>query len=895
MPNINYPTDIKPLENGRIEVITTHLNADFDAMASMIAASKLYPGAVMVFPGSQERNIRNFFIDSVTYLFNIIKIKDLDMERVGRLILVDTRQPARIGPLEKILENDDLSIHIYDHHPDNEGDLSGEFEIVDLVGATVTILTEILKDKGLELKPEEATILALGIYEDTGSFTFISTTPRDYRAAAYLLEHGADLNIVAELTTRELTLDQLSLLNEFIESAQIHAINGVEVVITQADTEHYVDDVAVLVHKMMDMQNIRVLFALARMEGRIQMVARSRIPQVDVSEIARDLGGGGHPSAAAATIKDMALPQVIIELKRKLTSFLGPVRTARDIMAYPVIAIKPDSSLAEAKELLVRYGINTLLVIDGDVQGYVPRQSVDKALHHGMTGYTVNEFMVTEFGTVGPEATFQEIQKLIIEQKQQILPVIQDNKPVGVITRTDLLDIFTSETDVPASLINGEGETRRGRTKMILSLMRERLPREVMNFLTDIGLAADKLGYHAYAVGGFARDIMLRQENLDVDIVIEGDAIHFTNVFVQEHPEVRVRQHQKFNTAVLVFPDGLKVDVTTARLEYYEHPGALPIVEKGSIQMDLYRRDFTINTLAISLARKNFGTVIDYFRGLRDIKDGFIRVLHNLSFVEDPTRVFRAIRFEQRFGFKIGKMTVNLIHNAVKHNFFLKLSGKRLAGEIRLILNEEDPEPAVARMAEFDLLKFIQPGLAFDRNGSDLLRRIKKVRDWYQLTAFQESYSQWVLYFLGLFVHMSRNEMIEISSRLRLSKKEKRILVDEKFEADHTLGWFYRMNNHALPSEIQAKLGHLSIETILFMMAKSGREEITHAISGYFTKLRYIRPELNGRDLIAMGLPPGPKFSKILNKIKELRLNGELKSKNEEEEYVLRHYINPII
>ena len=885
------PPEIRPVENGGLEVITTHINADFDAVASMIAAGKLYPDAVMVFPGSQERNLRNFFVQSMIYLFNVARVRDVEMDRVRRLILVDTRSADRIGPLERILENENLAIHIYDHHPDAPDDLKGELEMLAPVGSNATLMTEILAAKGVELSPEEATVLALGIYEDTGAFTFNSTTPRDYLAAAHLLAAGADLNVVAELTSRELTTEQVTLLSEMINAAQRHTINQVEVVVTQASTENYVDEVAVLVHKMMEMQSIQVLFALFNMEGRVHMVARSRTGQVNVGEIARHFGGGGHPSAAAATIRNMPLTQAADRLLALLAAAIGPVRTARDIMVFPVKSIGLDGNLYEARELLVRYNVNTLLVEDeaGLVKGYITRQNVAKALHHGLTDYPLIEFAATEFGWVGPEATFAEIQDVIVEQKQPVLPVLENGKAVGVITRTDLLNILTSETDVPQSVAGKDGSGR-SRTKQINSLMRERLPVPLMDLLADIGATADSLGFTAYAVGGFVRDILLRQENLDVDVVIEGDAIAFSEVFASGRPGVRVRQHRKFNTAVLIFPGGFKLDVTTARLEYYEHPGALPVVEKGSLRLDLYRRDFTINTLAVSLAPKHFGTVIDYFQGLKDLKEGYIRVLHNLSFVEDPTRVFRAIRFEQRFGFRIGKLTATLIQNAVSHDVFHKLSGKRLLGEIRLILREEDPWPAVARLGEFDLYRFIHPKLDPGPSHVKLFRRTKKVKSWFDLTFLDEEYEPWLLYFLSLLVDLSQDEMVETARRLIPTKRERRIMIEEKPQAFRVMRWLSQANG-IKPSDIHRELSQLSTESILFMMARTGREETTRAVSDYFTKYRKTKPDLTGRDLEAMGLKPGPLFREILDALLAGRLNGELASRSDEERFVRERFL----
>ena len=188
------------------------------------------------------------------------------------------------------------------------------------------------------------------------------------------------------------------------------------------------------------------------------------------------------------------------------------------------------------------------------------------------------------------------------------------------------------------------------------------------------------MDFHAYLVGGFVRDLILRNDNLDVDVVIEGDAIAFAREMSKRLLKISV--HKEFGTAKVLFPDGFKVDVATASLEYYKAPAALPIVEHSSLKLDLYRRDFTINTLAISLNTNTFGELIDFFGAQLDIKEKSIRVLHSLSFVEDPTRVFRAVRFEQRFGFQIGKFTLNLIKNAVKMGFLTKIKGARLWREL---------------------------------------------------------------------------------------------------------------------------------------------------------------------------------------------------------------------
>jgi tRNA nucleotidyltransferase (CCA-adding enzyme) len=288
-----------------MDVITTHINADFDSLASMLAAKKLYPDGVLVFPGSQERSLRDFFIHSTLYSFEVERIKNIDLREVKRLILVDTRQISRIGKFSAALSMPGLEIHIYDHHPSSSEDLPGSLEVISEVGATVTLLLEILQKKGIEITPDEATVMMLGIYEDTGNLTFPSTREEDFQAAGYLVRKGANLNILSNVITKELTAEQIFLLNDLIQSATRYSFHGIDVVIAEASVDRYIGDIAVLVHKLKDMENLDVLFVLVRMEDRIYLIGRSRLEEVSVSEIVGEFGGGGHPTAASATVKGL--------------------------------------------------------------------------------------------------------------------------------------------------------------------------------------------------------------------------------------------------------------------------------------------------------------------------------------------------------------------------------------------------------------------------------------------------------------------------------------------------------------------------------------------------------------------------------------------------------------
>jgi len=876
-----------------LSIITTHVNADFDALASMLAAQKLYPAARVVFPGSQEKNLKNFFISSLAYLFNMVDINDIDFSKVKRLILVDTRHPGRIGKLSKLLQRSDVEIHIYDHHPASADDIQGDREVHGDTGANVTILTEIIRQKEIQISADEATIMCLGIYEDTGSFTFPSTTERDFLAAAYLLSRGANLNVVSDLIARELSPQQVVLLNDMIQAVTRYHINGLEIVVTSVTMEKYMPDFAFLVQKMVKMENLDAIFAIARMENKIYVVARSRINEVDVGAILTAMGGGGHAYAAAASIKGKTLAQTETRLIEVLYSKISARRQAKDLMSSPAISTPADISCQDAKDIITRYNVNALLVTEktnstATLCGYITRQVIEKVLYHKLGQFAVRDYMTTEVATVGPQADLLEIQEKIIDSKQRILPVMENSTVIGVITRTDLLNFLVrqsqQDSDEP---LDSFKEPAPAHTRNILRFMTERLPASLIRNLKQIGNVADELGYGAYVVGGFVRDLFLYRSDEDLDIVIEGDGIDFARKYAGL-VGARIHTHEKFGTAVIIFPDGFKIDVASARLEYYKFPAALPVVEMSSIKLDLYRRDFTINTLAIQLNPEKFGTLIDFFTARKDIKEKIIRVLHNLSFVEDPTRVFRAIRFEQRFDFTIGKLTVGLIKNAINMDFFRGLSGKRVFSELRLILEEENPVAAIIRLNDFDLLKVVHPTVKLDKFFIALMHSVKKVLSWHDLLFLEESYSKWVVYFLALIHQCGSRRSHEVCTRFELAPEDCKTFCVERFEADDCIFWLEK--NLPLPdSVLYRKLAGFKPELLLYMMAAAKKQKVKKAISHFFTKLRRIEIALKGRDLKKMGLEPGPIYREILQAVLDAKLDGKLKTENDEIDFARRY------
>jgi tRNA nucleotidyltransferase (CCA-adding enzyme) len=385
--------------------------------------------------------------------------------------------------------------------------------------------------------------------------------------------------------------------------------------------------------------------------------------------------------------------------------------------------------------------------------------------------------------------------------------------------------------------------------------MKEQLPPDIFEFLVRAGDVADTLGFGAYLVGGCVRDLIRREENLDIDVVVEGDGIAFARRLA-EQMAAKVTVHQRFGTATVLKGD-FKLDIATSRTEYYESPATLPKVETSSIKKDLYRRDFTINSLAVKLNSRDFGRLIDFFGGQRDLKDRVIRVLHNLSFVEDPTRAFRAIRFSERFGFKLTKHTENLIKLAMKMNIFERLSGTRIYDELSLTFKETNPVKALKRLGDYDLLRVIHPRLAFSPELEALLQSVHDTTTWFDLLFLEERHHKGVIFVMALLNRLSEDEREDALRRLAVSEQIRQKVVSGLRIAQEVLRNL-RSDN---PVATYHLLKDLPLEATLFAMSLTKNSEKKRAVSHYLLDLRYVAPSLKGEDLKRLGIPPGPLYS----------------------------------
>lgn len=415
--------------------------------------------------------------------------------------------------------------------------------------------------------------------------------------------------------------------------------------------------------------------------------------------------------------------------------------------------------------------------------------------------------------------------------------------------------------------------------------------RNIIFCLKEIGQKADQKNFTAFVVGGFVRDVILKRKNFDLDMVVEGNAVSLAEEFSREHGASLV-VYKQFMTATVILPEGLRVDFTTARKEVYPYSAALPAVTPGSIHDDLFRRDFTINAMAISINSRTFGQLRDDFGGAQDLKNKKIRVLHPKSFGDDPTRILRAVRFEQRFHFRIEKNSLGMLKLALKNDAVRLVKPPRYFEEFKKILGEEHPQKSLKRLWKLGALNFLGIKLANFQQTFKLMQKIERQLGWWGViarrSAFQRNDTQdwsdkalqhWLVYFMALAEGLSVGRWRQLFKKFHFKKGDQiKVLSCGKIPA------FLKSLAPPMikPSEVFTQLNPLSYETILFLKAKvRDRSTIKH-IEKFLLKYDSIKLNISGRDLTRLGIPPGKQMGDILNKLLLAKIDGEIKTKEEE-------------
>ncbi len=859
-------------------LITTHLNVDFDALASMVAASKLNPGSIMMSPGGFSKEVSRFQT-FYRHCFPVKKEKDIDFSSVTQIIIVDAMMKVLTPQLKKIIEEKKIKTTVYDHHFREEkiGGENVEY-IKTAYGACTTYFVEEIIHKGLEISPEEALLFLLGIYSDTGRFTYPNTTANDMKAAAYLMSKKINMKEFADFLNDSFDTNQIKLLNRLIKNAQSYDIKGHKIIVSFAKFTEHIEQLSDVTGQLIGILGADAIASVVQMENKIFLVLRSSGDKIDVTKISSAFGGGGHRNAAAAVIpvkKGISIKAIKEKTYELFAECVKERHTVVDIMSTPVRAISPEITLEEAYKVCIRFNNNGLPVVKDDrLVGFITKGDIEKGIQHNLGQIPVKGYMSGNVAVITEDSSITEAQKIMLKNNIGHLPVVRGEKLVGIITRTDILSYLYKERPVKKEkIVFREADIN------IKELMLEKIDRETYSLIIQTGALADEFGVNAYLVGGIVRDLFLREKDMDIDITVEGDGMEFAK-FIAEKLQGSYKGFERFKTAKVFLKNGKRIDVTSARAEFYEYPAALPQIEFTPIRYDMFRRDFTINAMAVKINRKGFGDFIDYFDGYSDLKNKIIRTLYNMSFIDDPTRILRAVRFEQRYGFEIEKNTLRFIIETLKYNIFDSLPGERIRDELLISLEEEEPYKVYKRMQELEILVKISKHFRLNERTENIYQAARRL---VKEKRIPEKYVQ-VLYLMIFLYNVPLEETEILCDKLKFKSDIKESLVAGKKDEKKV---FLALHSKSVSnSGIYNLLKPYTDETLYFFMAACGSDYVTNRIEHFMENLRNVRAHITGRDLKNLGIKAGPEFGELLNSVLMAKLDGRIKNHIEEIEFI---------
>jgi len=926
-----------------VDLVLCHTTADFDTLGAAVGLAHQQPGSRIVLPGGAHPGVQQF-LALHRDAYPLIERRAVEPQRLRSLTLVDAQQRHRFGPAAVWIDlalAAGLPLVIYDHHVAAHSDIPvlPDQRRVEAVGAVTTLVVEALQQAHDQtLTGAEATAMALGIHSDTGSLTYDLTTARDARALAWLLEQGASLEMVAEFAQPSLTPALQALLPQALEHIQTQVCGDYTLAWVYLALPAYQPGLSTLTERLTTLVDCDALLLAAshagrsaettltvvgRLRGRLAAAAEEGTPHL--GHLFEPWGGGGHRTAASLSYATADPEPVLATLVDQLQAQLPTPLQARDLMSAPVRTILPHTTIHEAQRILLRYGHAGLSVVDdqGTLVGVISRRDLDLADHHGFSHAPVKGYMTTPVRTIAPTTPLSTIEALMTTYDIGRLPVLEGRQLVGIVTRTDLLRHRHRKgyTSVPSDWGMGTAGTMVAPppAAVLVQRLARHLSPVVWQILQHMAAAAQQRGWHLYLVGGAVRDV-LRWEGTasqgklwlpDIDLVVDGFAqaategagVELAQTMKQAYPDVQLQVHGRFQTAALVWSvveagkpaQKLLIDVATARTEFYPYPAANPEVEASSIRQDLYRRDFTINAMAIRLTPPQAGLLLDYFGGLDDLQQRQVRVLHANSFIEDPTRMFRAVRFTVRLGFTLDGQTRQYIHHAIESGIYTQLQEQvvnlpalqvRLKQELRYILAASYWQPALHLLDQLGALRCLHDGL---RLTPDLWRQIGRIGRWVDHFGWQHTCPPWQMRLEVLLATLPEEQRGMAAAALQLgaeSQERQRTLaeVEERLQA--------ALAQPLSPSQIYRLLHPLPVATLLLVSVRHPRP-VGRQVWAYLTRWAHRRAPLNGHDLKAMGYRPGPQFRHILDDLLAAILDGQITTAADATHYVAEHYPLP--
>ncbi|MEL6346664.1 MAG: CBS domain-containing protein [Myxococcota bacterium] len=844
-----------------MRLVTSHLNTDLDGLASMVAARRLVDAALeFVLPGSMDPSCRRVWDDLGEALGPIVPtravLRRLEQgEPLDQLIIVDTARRKRLGPLGRLFD-DARQVEIWDTHG---GKADGPLKPLPDAGATVSPMVLQIAEQGQTPTPAEAGLFLLGIHCDTGHLRYAGTTPIDHQAAGQCLMWGADLGWLERYLPDGLDVTQLRLMSRMVASMARVDTGDSWVALMALELDARVPALSVLLGQLRVGEGWPAAIVLVAEDRRISVIGRSD-GALDVGALCRRLGGGGHPEAASAALRGVSL----IEARARVVAALQSSRrslTAATMASRTVFSLPMDATIADANDTLHRYRINALPLRDaeGTIAGVLSRREIDEAIRHGLSSAAAGALSVGPPTTVPPDADVDVVRRALLEGPSRLLVVGTLQEALGVITRST---VFRAEAlDPPLS------NPVRPPAPTALWKRAETLFGAAALDVADLGTVAAEAGVRALLIGGCVRDLLLKRPSNDIDVVVVGDAPALATAAARRFGG-DVHVHPEFGTAHWLSPRGNALDLASARTESYARPGALPSVEVGDLRQDFYRRDFTINMMAMGISPEERGRLVDPFYGLSDLRAGTLRVVHGLSFDDDPTRAWRAARFAARFDFRLAPGTAALMQQALRRGVLESVTDERLGAELHRIFLEDRTAEAVRLLREWGLLRRIHPRLETDRG---LLQRLTATQ---QAWAALQDEAPAALPDAGEALWIALGWSIppkdrQTTQRLVAGARGRiRRWVEGPDRVRKALRALDRTDSRGAHADALHKLEPAEL------VAAAARDDVLETVRWWLSEGRAIRPAVDGHQLMAAGVPRGPELGRALGAARRAAMDG---------------------
>lgn len=870
------------MSSASLEIVAFAHNADLDLLGAARCLLLANPEALLLHPVRLNQNAWEFARRQDW--FKTIKFRDLDFNRVKKVHLLGISLPKHHPELVDQLARHTPQTILFSNRP---GRLPFKYEQPRIYSHSITthLFNSNLK-QNFKLDKEDSALFAMAITEKTWAGLSSRTSRLDLDLLAKLRNEKISATRIANNVVLGMREGQTALYQRMLKNIEdIHPGNW-PVSLISVNSTGQVQDLDPVVDAIWSDMAPPVMVICITSGNFSRVWARSSIPQLDLAEVFKDFRPricrnwvcfnftGNSPQLNSLSIREY--------LHRNLPADL----TADKIMSVAPQCIDWSATIAEALNLMLKFNIMSLIVLkEQEFAGLITRRDLDRAVQMELLDSPVGPYVPTNIPAVGPATPVRVLKTIMVRYNLTRLPVIAAGKVVGIITGRELLRALPDPLPLPPDFLPLAEQVLMPAPEQLEETIKRVFSIKVLHLLSRIGKEAEKCQLNAFAVGGFVRDLLLERCNLDIDIVVIGDALPFARQLSQEL-SCDFKVFDRFHTARIYFED-MKIDFSSARIEHYSDPGALPQIEFSGLSNDLFRRDFSINALALSLNPDSLFMLKDFFGGYSDLKQKKIRILHSFSFIEDPTRLFRALRFAHRFNFALEKDTRRAFDLAIHRGSISRLSKKRIGSEISRCLNEDKPHKIVEELFNAGLMQTLSEEL---HDLSMIPGRFRLVRGLIKrFRVLNEEIDEEAVLWAGLLSAINLAQATTILEATGAPHSRQTIICNilQSLEQIPELLTTIDINDHIALYNL---LNDCSLEALIALMAYSLEKQNSRKILRFIGDLRQVKPEICGSDLIAAGIPPGPHMRHIFKKILELKLKGQCLTREKELEIALQEY-----